>query len=99
MKRTALVVAVCALLAGCGGEAHVRRIPDLHDVRLDMAQDRLDDLGVRYEVEGGLVVVRSHWVVCDQWPPAGRKASHVHLYVCHDEDDDRHDWDDDDWDD
>ena len=94
MKRATLVVTVCCLLVSCGGEAHVRRIPDLRYVRLDMAQDRLDDLGLRYDVEGGFVVVRSHWVVCDQWPPAGRKAKHVDLYVCHDEDDDRHGWED-----
>jgi hypothetical protein len=91
MKRAVLLVTLCCLLAGCGGEPRPHRVPDLRDVRLDKAQDRLDGLGLDYDAEGGLVVIRSHWVVCDQWPLPARKATHVHLYVCHDEDDD---WDD-----
>ncbi|HEY3181568.1 MAG TPA: hypothetical protein VGJ77_01930 [Gaiellaceae bacterium] len=92
MKRAILLVTTCYLLTGCGGEVKPQRVPDLRNERLDKAQDRLDDVGLRYETEGGLVVIRRHWVVCDQWPPAGRRAKLVHLYVCHDEADD---WDDD----
>jgi hypothetical protein len=92
MKRLMLLVTMCYLLTGCGGELKPHRVPDLRNERLDKAQDRLDDLGLHYETNGGLVIVRRHWVVCDQWPPAGRRARLVHLYVCHDEADD---WDDD----
>jgi hypothetical protein len=92
MTRAILLVTTCYLLTGCGGEVKPHRVPELRNVRLDKAQDRLDDLGLRYETEGGLVVIRSNWTVCDQWPPAGRRATRVHLYVCHDESDD---WDDD----
>jgi len=94
MKRAALLVTLCHLLMGCGAEPRPHRVPDLRSVRLDLAQDRLDDLRLRYDVEGGFVVVRSHWVVCDQWPPAGRRAKHVRLYLCHHEDDDWADWGD-----
>jgi hypothetical protein len=88
MKHAVVLATLCSVLVACGGEVRPHRVPDLRNERLDKAQDRLDDLGLRYETEGGLVVIRRHWHVCDQWPPPGRKATRVHLYVCHDEEDD-----------
>jgi hypothetical protein len=77
---SALVAAVLA--GGCGGEAN--RVPDVEGDRLDVAQERLDDAGLGYEVIGGGalgVVVRSNWRVCDQYPAAGKRAESVDLRV------------------
>jgi hypothetical protein len=85
-----LVTVCCFLalaLAGCGAAPEPRRAPDLRGQRLDKAQDRLDDLGLRYDTSGGLVVVRYHWRVCDQTPRPGTRTTHVHLYVCREDDD------------
>lgn len=90
-----------ALLAGgCGGEA--KRVPDVDGKRLDVAQEILDDAGLGYEVIGGGalgVLVRSNWEVCEQRPPAGRRAESVDLVVarsCADPLEDDFDFDDDD---
>ena len=89
VKALAALAAAALLAAGCG---HVspRRVPDVTGERLDLAEDRLDDLGLRYETIGGGVfgiVVRSHWVVCDQEPAPGRVDTRVELYVERDCDD------------
>lgn len=70
-------------LAGCGG-SEPRSVPDVRYERLDVAEDRLDRLGLGYqEIGGGAfgVVVRSEWMVCRQEPDAGRKARTVRLIV------------------
>ena len=56
--------------------------------RLDVAEDILDDAGLPYDVDGGVVIIRSHWVVVRQIPRAGTRARLVHVVVRHDEDDD-----------
>ena len=59
-------------------------VPDLRGERLDVAEDRLDSLGLRYEALGGGafgIVVRSHWTVCAQSPAPGRVATTVVLTV------------------
>jgi beta-lactam-binding protein with PASTA domain len=79
----ACLIWLALVTAGCGGgEPH--RVPDVTGERLDVAQDRLDAIGLRYETVGGGalgVVVRSHWTVCSQEPKAGTVARAVHLVV------------------
>jgi hypothetical protein len=92
--RIAILIALLALLAGCGGSADVlpKRVPDLRGERLDVAEARLDARGLRWEEIGGGtfgVVVRSHWYVRDQIPAPGKQAAIVRLIV------ERDDWDDD----
>ena len=98
---TLLLVVLFA--GGCGGEAN--RIPQVEGKRLDVAQERLDDAGVGYEVIGGGalgVIVRSNWEVCEQRPRAGKRAKTVELVVarsCPPDVEDDFDFDDDDDDD
>jgi hypothetical protein len=87
----AALAAASLLAAGCGGgKVAPQRVPDVTGERLDIAEDRLDDLGLRYDAIGGGVlgiVVRSHWVVCSQEPAPGRRDTRVELYVERDCDD------------
>ncbi len=84
---TALLRIVCAAAllltaAACGATA--KQVPDVTGDRLDVAQSRLDEAGLGYEVVGGGVlgvVVRSHWQVCEQDPPPGGRAKSVELVV------------------
>jgi PASTA domain/RDD family len=80
----AAVVLGLVLVGTACSAAHPKRVPDVTDQRLDVAEDTLDALGVPYETAGGGVfgiVMRSHWVVCKQSPPAHRIASSVLLVV------------------
>jgi len=89
--RTALLIALVALLAGCGGAAQPKRVPDVRYERLDVAEARLDARGLGWEEIGGGtfgVVVRSHWYVREQVPAPGGKATTVRLVVERYEDDD-----------
>jgi hypothetical protein len=84
MRRTALILVVAGLLAGCGGSAEPVRVPDVRGQRLDVAEARLDARGLQWEEIGGGafgVVVRSHWYVDEQIPRPGRKATTVRLIV------------------
>jgi hypothetical protein len=59
-------------------------VPDVEGHRLDVAQERLDDAGLGYEVNGGGAlgaVVRSNWRVCEQRPAPGKRAKSVDLHV------------------
>lgn len=70
-------------LAGCGG-GEPQAVPDVRGKRLDVAERRLDDLGLDYERVGGGtfgIVVRSNWRVCDQQPRPGTRATEVTLVV------------------
>jgi hypothetical protein len=54
------------------------KVPNLVGERLDVAESKLNDLGITYtEVGGGVVgiVVRSNWTVCKTDPSEGKKAS------------------------
>ncbi len=76
--------ALVLLLAGCGGEAKPKRVPDLRGERLDVAEGRLEARGLDWEEIGGGnlgIVVRSHWYVCTQEPPPGKTATRVRLVV------------------
>ena len=66
------------VLAGCGGTAKPKPVPDVRGQRLDLAEDRLDVRGLDYEEIGGGnlgIVIRSHWWVCDQAPAPGLQLS------------------------
>ena len=75
--------ALLALVAaGCGGEE--RSAPDVVGTRLDVAQERLDDVGLGYETIGGGafgIVVTSNWTVCEQQPAPGRLTTRIELVV------------------
>ncbi len=81
---TAVVfVAAVLALAGCGS-AKPTAVPAVVGQRLDIAQDTLDATGLRYTTIGGGalgIVVRSHWVVCRQWPAPRARARAVTLIV------------------
>lgn len=84
LRRLSVAWAVVLLpvASGCGSEA--KPAPDVTGRRLDIAQERLDDRGLGYEVIGGGalgVVVRSHWWVCSQRPSPGHRAKSVELVV------------------
>jgi hypothetical protein len=82
--RKALTIALVMLLAGCGGTAQPKRVPNVRGERLDLAEARLDARGLGWEEVGGGtfgVVVRSHWYVREQIPAPGHKATTVRLVV------------------
>jgi beta-lactam-binding protein with PASTA domain len=84
--RVKLYIAAAAMLlplAGCGN-SEPQSVPDVRYERLDVAEERLDRLGLGYEEIGGGafgVVVRSEWTVCRQEPAPGKEASTVRLIV------------------
>ena len=72
------------MLAGCGGAAKPKPVPDVRGERLDVAEARLDARGLQWEEIGGGVfgvAVRSQWYVDDQIPRPGKKATTVRLVV------------------
>jgi beta-lactam-binding protein with PASTA domain len=84
VMRKALPLAAILVLAGCGGTAQPKRVPDLRGQRLDLAEDRLDARGLDWEEIGGGtlgIVIRSHWWVCDQQPAPGTFGVTVKLVV------------------
>ncbi len=83
MSKVVLLMAV-VFLAGCGGTAEPKRVPDVRGERLDLAEDRLDARGLDWEEIGGGtlgIVIRSHWWVCEQVPKPGRLGRTVKLVV------------------
>jgi hypothetical protein len=59
-------------------------VPSLVGERLDVAEDKLDQLGLGYkEIGGGTfgIVVRSNWTVCQTEPAPGGTAARVRLIV------------------
>ena len=82
--RSALVIALVAVLAGCGGTSRPKRVPNVRYERLDVAEARLDARGLGWEEIGGGtfgVVVRSNWYVREQIPAPGHTATTVRLVV------------------
>src|SRR5262245_12773844 len=82
--RKALLIAVVALVAGCGGTSEPRRVPNVRYERLDVAEARLDARGIGWEEVGGGtfgVILRSNWYVSEQIPKPGVKATTVRLVV------------------
>lgn len=77
---TVSMLAAAGLAGGCGGSAN--RVPDVEGDRLDVAQQRLDEAGLDYELIGGAPRRnRSSWRVCDQRPAPGKRAESVELQV------------------
>ena len=78
-----VVIAIVASSGGFGsGGRHV--VPELRGQRLDLAQSRLDAIGLDSDTKGGGtfgVVVSSNWHVCDQDPRPGVTAREVLLIV------------------
>jgi beta-lactam-binding protein with PASTA domain len=82
--RSVVALTMIFVLAGCGGTAQPKPVPDVRGQRLDLAEDRLDVRGLDYEEIGGGnlgIVIRSHWWVCDQAPAPGRLGKTVKLVV------------------
>ena len=82
--RTILFLTALLLFAGCGGTTKPKRVPDVRGQRLDLAEDRLQARGLDWEEIGGGslgIVIRSHWLVCDQEPRPGRLGRTVKLVV------------------
>jgi hypothetical protein len=79
-----LLPLLALLAAGCGGKPEPRRVPDLRGQRLDLAESRLDAMGLDWEEFGGGnlgILVRSNWTVCAQEPLPGKRATRVRLVV------------------
>jgi hypothetical protein len=59
-------------------------VPNVTGNRLDLAVERLEDVGLNYDLLGGGtfgVVVKSNWYVCEQHPAGGSRAASVELVV------------------
>jgi beta-lactam-binding protein with PASTA domain len=72
-----------AFAAGCA-QAKPQRVPEVRGDRLDLAEATLEARGLSYEVHGGGklgVIDDSDWLVCEQAPAAGLKATMVELAV------------------
>ena len=83
VKSVISVSAAAFVLTGCG-KSDPEVVPDVRHERLDVAEERLDRLGLGYEEVGGGalgIVVRSNWRVCRQEPAPGKKATEVRLIV------------------
>ena len=77
-------IGVTALVLGGCGDNEPKTVPDVRYERLDVAEERLDRLGLGYEEVGGGavgIVVRSKWRVCRQEPQPGKTATEVRLIV------------------
>ena len=83
VKSIISVSAAAFVLTGCG-KSDPEVVPDVRHERLDVAEERLDRLGLGYEEVGGGalgIVVRSNWRVCRQEPAPGKTATEVRLIV------------------
>jgi hypothetical protein len=86
VNRLAAPFLAAALLVGATacGSTRPRPVPNVTGERLDVAEDTLDALGLRYRTAGGGtfgIVVRSNWLVCRQLPAPRHVASTVLLTV------------------
>jgi hypothetical protein len=84
MRTFLVLTALVAVVAGCGGTAEPKRVPNVRGERLDVAEARLDARGLDWEEFGGGafgVLVRSNWYVEEQIPAPGKKATTVRLFV------------------
>jgi len=81
----AAIIAIGLLLSATAcGETTPKPVPDVTGDPLNVAEDTLDALGLRYRTVGGGafgIVIRSHWLVCRQTPRPRRIAREVVLTV------------------
>jgi hypothetical protein len=83
-RNGALLLVLAGALSGCGGTPERKRVPELRGERLDLAEHRLEAIGLDWEEFGGGnlgILVRSNWVVCTQEPLPGKRATTVRLVV------------------
>jgi beta-lactam-binding protein with PASTA domain len=60
-------------------------VPNVTGWRLDEAEERLEELGFRFETYADdEIVVPANWIVCSQYPAGGDAGGSVDLYVEHD---------------
>jgi beta-lactam-binding protein with PASTA domain len=62
-------------------------VPDLVGAELDYAEVVVQEAGLQARtesVDGDPIILKSRWLVCDQWPVAGKRGKAVELYVAHD---------------
>jgi hypothetical protein len=86
MRRSLSVLfgAAITVSATACGSVTPRPVPAVTGERLDIAEDTLDAVGLRYHTVGGGafgIVVRSDWLVCGQSPPPRARATTVVLTV------------------
>jgi hypothetical protein len=85
LRSTATAIATgLALTATACGTTTPKSAPRVTGEPLNVAEDRLDGLGLRYRTVGGGtfgILVRSHWFVCSQAPEPPRVAREVVLTV------------------
>jgi beta-lactam-binding protein with PASTA domain len=77
------LIALCLSIAACGGR-DTHPVPNVTGKRLDVAVDRLEDIGLEYDLLGGGtfgVVIKANWYVCEQHPAGGSRADSVELVV------------------
>jgi beta-lactam-binding protein with PASTA domain len=77
------LIALCLVIAACGGQDS-HSVPNVTGKRLDVAVERLESVGLEYDLLGGGtfgVVVKANWYVCEQHPAGGSRASSVELVV------------------
>ena len=63
------------------------RVPDVVGENLKDAEILLRQAGLEVStesVDGDPIVVDSLWIVCEQWPESGKRATAVELYAGHD---------------
>ena len=84
LAAVGVALVVIALLVSFRGGGTPKVVPDVRAQRLDLAEARLEAIGLDFETSGGGafgVVARSHWRVCGQQPLPGQKARQVRLIV------------------
>src|SRR6266540_3403324 len=85
-KSVRLVVA-----RSCPETAPRSRVPDVTELRLDVAERKVGQRGLEYYVYADdEVIIRTNWTVCSQHPESGDAADELELYVerfsCDDDD-------------
>jgi len=79
---TLIVARACAVPPATGAR---RIVPDVRGENLDAAEAHLRIRGLGYRVEASdEIVVRSHWIVCEQDPLPPARGRTVELYVSRD---------------
>ena len=82
VEVTLIVSRVCAVPPTATGK---RVVPDVRGESLDAAEAQLGLEGIGYRVQASdEIIVRSHWIVCEQDPGPDTRSRTVELYVSRD---------------